>query len=293
MKKHMFLWFLLAALLTGCNFVSTDSVERKGCSGEDCLLVYDGVEYQKFDTELQARTGKIAETENEFQYRLYNHDEYITSGNSITNQFRIMKRVNEQLETVYEHDDNDEGIFPFAYINNQYIFSIMDYSEENQQFVGLFYLNEENKLEKLQTAVNDQTEKIFGIGVSGNNKMYTLLFENEVQNLYETDPTLSTFKLVAEEVNQNISTYQDKACYVKSEAIYCGDQLLKELKGGVAQAWVLEDKYILAVDETGNYQLMKIESDDILFSGKSFIGFEQKSSELIIFSEGKMEKVEG
>lgn len=293
MKKHVIIWLLLAAFIIGCDSAFTESKGKIGCSEQDCLLVYDGVEYQTYDTKLKARTGKIDETENEFQYRLYNNDEYITSGNSITNQFRIMKRVKEQLETVYVHNNDNEGIFPFASINNQFIFSVMEYSDESQKFVGLFYLNTNNKLEKLQTATNEQTEKIFGIGISGDNKMYTLLFENGVQNLYETDSSLSTFKLVAKEVNQNISMYKDKVCYVKSENLYCGDQLFKELSGGVTQAWVINDQYILSVDDTGNYQLMNIKTNNKLFSGTGFIGFENKHSELILFSEGKMEKVEG
>ncbi|MCA1322354.1 hypothetical protein LC085_20965 [Bacillus tianshenii] len=293
MKRHLVLWLLLAGYLIGCDIASTESLEQKGCKGEDCLLVYDGVEYHTFDTKLMARTGRINDKENEFQYRLYNNDEYITSGNSITNQFRIMKRVNERLETVYEHNNDQEGIFPFAFADDRYIFSVMDYSNESQKFVGLFYLNGKNKLEKLQTAQNEQTDKIFGIGISTGNSVYTLLYEDGVQNLYRTNPALTEFELVAEEVNQNISTYQEKVCYVKSESMYCGDGLLKEFKHAVELAWVVSDKYILSVDDTGNYQLIDIEGGKVRVSGKGFIGFEEKPSELMIFSDGKLERVEG
>lgn len=293
MKRHVVLWVLLMGFLIGCDIASTESLEQKGCKEEDCMLVYDGVEYHTYDTKLMARTGKINDKENEFQYKLYNNDEYITSGNSITNQFRIMKRVNEQLETVYKHNNDEEGIFPFAVVDDRYIFSVMDYSNDSQKFVGLFYLNEKNKLEKLQTAQYEQTEKIFGIGISAGNNVYTLLFENGVQNLYRTNQSLTEFDLVAEEVNQNISTYQEEVCYVKSQSMYCGDELLSEFNDGVALAWVVNDKYILSVDDTGNYQLMDIEGKKIRISGKGFIGFEEKPSELLIFSDGKLEKVEG
>lgn len=293
MKRHLVLWLILAGYLIGCDIASTESLEQKGCKEEDCLLVYDGVEYHTFDTRLMARTGRINDKENEFQYRLYNNDEYITSGNSITNKFRIMKRVNEQLETVYEHNNDAEGIFPFAFVDDRFIFSVMDYSNESQKFVGLFYLNGKNKLEKLQTAQNEQTDKIFGIGISTGNSVYTLLYEDGVQNLYRTNPALTEFELVAEEVNQNISTYQEKVCYVKSESMYCGDGLLKEFKDAVELAWVVSDKYILSVDDTGNYQLIDIEGGKVRVSGKGFIGFEEKPSELMIFSDGKLERVEG
>jgi hypothetical protein len=290
MKKRLIIIMGMILALLGCSRDSSGTEEILGCSQENCILVYDGVEYITYDTTPKQRTGKISAKENDFQYRLSKHDQYITYGNSVTSEFKIMKRVNERLETVYVHPSKTEGIFPFAYLNNEPIFAVMDYDGNEQRFVGLFHLKK-NQLEQLPTKQNEKTKKIFGVGISANDQIYTLLHEDGVQNLYKTNISLSKFELIAKDVTQNLSTLTGDVCYIKEQTLYCGKEVLTKLQPNTVSAWVVGDQYILEVDDTGNYEVRAIKDKNLLLSGNKFIGFDEKSSEVWIYSEGKMEKL--
>ena len=291
MKKLFLFLFLILFILTGCE---QDAKEEfvLGCFEENCKLVYDGFEYLTYQPDKMSQTGKVSAEGNDFQYRLFNHDDYVTHGNSLTNGFKIMKRENEQLRTVYSHNNNNEGIYPFAYINGDYIFSVMDYSKDTQKFVGLFRLNEEHKLEQINTEMSEKSESIFGVGISAHDQIYTLLYENEKQNLYKTNLSLSEFELVAEDVNRPLSTLFDEVCYTKDQKLFCGQKMIKELTQDTATAWVLGNRYILEVDETAFYTVRDLDEQKLLFSGMDFIGFDIKSSEIIIYCDGDVKILE-
>lgn len=287
MKKFLFLCIVLVLHLSGCvqgELVHTDNL---GCYNEKCKLVYDGFQYHTYDTELFSLTGKVDTTHNEFQYRLPKNDLYVTSGNSITNNFKIMKKEKEQLQTVYEHNNDKDAIFPVGVIDDNYIFAIIDYDSNMQTFKGFFQLNHKNELEQLKTERNEKTEKIFGIGISSSNSIYLLLYENEKQNLYKTNLSLSEFELVAENVSQNLSLHSDEVCYLKDKKLYCGSKVMKELEEGTVFAWVI-DRYVLEVNEIGIYEIRDIKNHEILYSGSDFIGVNETSSEITIYSEGQM-----
>jgi hypothetical protein len=290
MKKRLIIIMGMILALLGCSRDSSGTEEILGCLNENCILVYDGVEYITYDTTSKQRTGKISAKENDFQYRLSKHDQYITYGNSVTSEFKIMKRDNERLETIYVHPSKTEGIFPFAYLNNEPIFAVMDYDSNEQRFVGLFHLKK-NQLEQLPTKQNEKTKKIFGVGISANDQIYTLLHEDGVQNLYKTNISLSKFELIAKDVTQNLSTLSGDVCYIKEQTLYCGKEVLTKLQPNTVSAWVVGDQYILEVDDTGNYEVRAIKDKNLLLSGNKFIGFDEKSSEVWIYSEGKMEKL--
>ncbi|AIM16314.1 hypothetical protein HW35_08565 [Bacillus sp. X1(2014)] len=290
MKKQLAIILGMILTLFGCSRDSSGTEEILGCSKENCILVYDGVEYITYDTTSKQRTGKISTKENDFQYRLSKHDQYITYGNSVSSEFKIMKRVNERLETIYVHPSKTEAIFPFAYVKDEPIFAVMDYDGDKQKFIGLFHLKK-NQLEQLPTKQNEKTKKIFGIGISANDQIYTLLHEDGVQNLYKTNINLSKFELIAKDVTQNLSTLYGDVCYMKDQTLYCGKQVLTKLQPKTVLAWVVGDQYILEVDDIGNYEVRAVKDKQLLLSGNKFIGFDEKSSEVRIYSEGKMEKL--
>ncbi|MBN8193350.1 hypothetical protein JI667_14465 [Bacillus sp. NTK074B] len=285
MKKFLFLAFSLLVFMSGCDEQAGVKSEVLGCSGGDCALVYDGVQYLTYDEKVKSSTGKVDATENEFQYRLPGNDEYVTSGNSMTNEFTILKRENNRLEPVYKHDNDKEAIFPVAVVDEKYIFAIMEYSSDQQVFKGLYKLTDQNKLEKLKTEENDMTKHIFGVGISSNDQFYVLLNEDGKQNVYHTDLSLSSFELVAEDVSQNLSAHEGDVCYVKEEAFFCGDQKIKELEDGTVFAWAL-DEYIVEVNDTGKFEVRGFKDQKLLKSGNQFIGFDDHSSKLIIYSDG-------
>lgn len=293
MKKILVLWIFLMMFLLGCNREASNTVELLGCSKDDCKLVYDGVKYHTYDTKLKLLTEEIGLEDNDFQYRLSKNDMYVTYGNSITNQFKILKRKNEQFETVYSHKNNEEAIFPFAYVDNQYVFLVMNYTDNKQSFVGLFHLNDKNKLEQLSTEKNEKTKNIFGVSISSNNNIYILLYEDGVQNLYKTNLSLSNFDLIATDVTQNLSTLSGEVCYIKNQKLFCGKTVLIELQAKTVLTWVVGDQYILEVDDTGNYEVRDIKDKKLILSGTDFIGFDENLSEVTIYSEGRMEKLEG
>lgn len=287
MKKYLFLCVYLMFLLSSCDQKSTDYSEVIGCSDEKCRLVYDGLQYYTYDMELTSQTEKINPADNEFQYRLHENDLYITSGNSITNNFKIMKNENEQLQTVYEHKNNREAIFPIAVIDDHYIFSIIEYVDDDHIFKGLFQLNDQHELEPLQIDTSEKTKHIFGIGLSSENNMFLLLHEDGKQNLYKTNASLSVFELVAKDVSQNLSTLAGDVCYTKEQQLFCGNKVMKKLEAGTIFSWVL-DPYILEVDDIGNYEVRDITGHQVLHTGSDFIGFTKKVGEVIIYSDGKM-----
>ncbi|MEI5909719.1 hypothetical protein WAK64_22275 [Bacillus spongiae] len=285
-------WLCFIPFLMSCNQETVDTEENLGCKVKNCKLVYDGVNYYTYDIEEMVNRDKIDSTDNEFEYRLYNNDEYITKGNSITNRFKILKRNNEQFQTIYSHENDSEAIFPLAVVDSQYIFAVMDYSGDEQSFKGLFKLNEENDLEQLETMKNEMSEKIFGIGMSSENNMYTLLFEDGQQNLYETNLSLSKFDLIAEGVSQNLSSFGEDICYMKDQQLLCGQKVMKNLEPVVVLSWVVGDKYILEVDDTGNFEVSELNGGEIIVNGTDFIGFEETLSEVSIYCDGKIEKLE-
>lgn len=291
MRMLLFLGFSLLLFMSGCDQKAGVKSEAIGCSGEDCKLVYDGVQYLTYDEKGKTSTGKIDSTENEFQYRLPGNDQYVTSGNSITNDFSILKKENDRLEPVYEHDNDKEAIFPVAVVDKAYIFAVMEYSGDEQVFKGLFKLTDKHKLEKLKTEDNDMTKKIFGVGISSNDQFFVLLSEDGKQNLYHTDLSLSSFELVAEDVSQNLSAHEGDVCYVKDKTFFCGDQKIKELEDGTVFAWAVDD-YILEVNDTGKFEVRDFKDQKLLQSGNQFIGFDKSSSKLTIYSQGNVTELE-
>ncbi|TMU87107.1 hypothetical protein FGG79_02920 [Bacillus sp. BHET2] len=287
MRMLLFLGFSLLLFMSGCDQQAGVKSEALGCTGGDCKLVYDGVQYLTYDEKLKSSTGKIDATENEFQYRLPGNDQYVTSGNSMTNEFTILKRENNRLETVYEHDNDKEAIFPVAVVDKKYIFSVMEYSGDQQVFKGLFKLTDKNKLEKLKTEENEMTKKIFGVGISSNDQIFVLLNEEGKQNVYHTDLSLSSFELVAADVSQNLSAHEGNVCYSKEETFYCGNQKIKKLEDGTVFVWAL-DNYILEVNDSGKFEVRDFKNQKLLQSGTQFIGFDESSSKLIIYSDGDM-----
>ncbi|MCR8848207.1 hypothetical protein NQ095_07320 [Rossellomorea sp. SC111] len=285
MKKLLFLLFILLLFISGCDERAGVKSEALGCSGEDCKLVYDGVQYLTYNEKSKSSTGKVDVTENEFQYRLPGNDEYVTSGNSMTNEFTILKRENERLEPVYEHDNDKEAIFPVAVMDEKYIFAIMEYAEDQQVFKGLFKLTEKNKLEKLKTEDNEMTRKIFGVGISSDDQFFVLLNEDGKQNVYHTDLSLSSFDLVAEDVSQNLSAHEGDVCYMKEGTFFCGDKKIKKLEDGTVFAWALGND-ILEVNDTGKFEVRDFKDQKLLESGNQFIGFDSDSSKLTIYSDG-------
>ncbi|MDQ0226528.1 hypothetical protein [Metabacillus niabensis] len=287
MKRFLFLLIGLILLIYGCDQDAEINNENLGCSGENCKLVYDGSQYHTYDIKIKSLTGKIDSTDNEFQYRLPGNDLYVTSGNSIENNFKIMKNENERLHTVYEHKNNKEAIFPIAVIDDNYIFAVMEYTSEEQTFKGFFQLNEKDELEQIKTESNEKTEKIFGVGISSNNNIFLLLHDEDRQDLYKTNLSLSKFELVAKDVSQNLSTFSGDVCYLKTHKIFCGNKVLKELEEGSVFAWVL-DEYILEVNDMGSYEVRDVNDQKLLHSGTEFIGFDISPSEVIIYSDSKM-----
>lgn len=292
MKRFSFLWICLILLLIGCDLAAGVKSESLGCSSEDCKLVYDGVQYHTYDMKLKSLSGKIDSADNEFQYRLSSNDLYVTSGNSITNGFKIMKNENERLQTVYEHKNRKEAIYPVGVIDNNHIFAVMEYDSDKQTFIGLFqFNNDKNNLKQLKTERNEKTEKIFGVGISSENNIFLLLNEDEKQNLYKTDLSLSKFELVAENVSQNLSTLSGEVCYIKDQKLFCGNKVIKELDEETVLAWVV-DKYILEVNATGKYEVSELTDQKLLHSGSDFIGFDERPSEINIYSNNKMLELE-
>ncbi|NMH68094.1 hypothetical protein HF072_04810 [Bacillus sp. RO3] len=292
MRMLLFIGMTMFLLLSGCDEQAGGKYETAGCSGEDCRLVYDGVQYFTYDTKVKSSTGKLDSTENEFQYRLPGNDEYVTSGNSITNEFKILKMVNERFQTVYEHKNDQEALFPVGVMDEQYIFAVMEYSEDQQTFKGLFQLNEEDELEQLKTEKNEKTESIFGVGISSENHLFLLLNEEDKQNVYQTDLSLSTFELVAEDISQNISARSGEVCYVKAETFFCGREAVKELEEGTVFAWAA-GSFIVEVDDSGGFEVREIADQRLVQSGSHFLGFDVDGSSLTIYSDGNVYELEG
>lgn|GEM_PF-1704693 len=292
-KLFIFPLCLLLLVMMGCSKATDKKEEIIGCTEEDCALVYDGFEYVAYNTSLKSQVGKIIAKDNEFQYRLFQDDKFITSGNSMTNHFKIMERSNTRLLTVYEHDKDNEALFPFAIIDGQYAFAVMEYAGEEQKFVGLFRLNESGKLEQLQTVQSEMANKIFGVGIHADNNIYTLLYDNGKQDLYKTDRSLASFELVAKDVNRTLSTRNGDVCYMKDQSMYCGQASVQKLEPGTALAWVISDSYVLEVDDTGDYQVKALQGGKLLLSGSRFIGYDRDGSKLVIYCEEKMEVLEG
>ncbi|GFN31239.1 hypothetical protein [Paenibacillus xylaniclasticus] len=295
MRKSLIFVLVLCLLLVmmGCSKAADKKEEIIGCTEEDCALVYDGAEYITYNTTLKSKSGKISSEDNEFQYRLFQDDRYITSGNSMTNHFKIMERSNTRLLTVYEHDNENEALFPFAIIDGQYVYAVMEYKGDRQKFVGLFRLNSSGDLEQLKTNQSEMTDKIFGIGIHAEDNVYTLLYDNGKQDLYKTDPSLASFELVAEDVSRTLSTLKDEVCYMKDQSLYCGKAPVQKLNAGTALAWVIADRYVLEVDDTGNYQVKELQDGKELLSGARYIGYNHDGSQIVIYSEGKMDVLEG
>lgn len=292
MRKLHFLLFLLSILiLHGCNNDESDP-SISNCISDDCIPVYDGYKIVKYDLGNSSSLGYWNTKENQFQYTFNKNDEYITSGNSISNHFGIFKKVGNRYEQVYQHQSESDAIFPFAVVDGIYLFSKIDYSNNNMVLKGIYKIDSKGKLTKINTNDSEKTRNIIN-SISDENKIFCTLTENGVVNLYEVDVTLSTFDLVNTDVNgAYLSTLSGQPCYEKEGQFFCNREYLLNLENDSLFAAIVGNKFILEVSESGYYKVMNIHDKKTIKSGNDYIGYHETEKKITLYTEGKIEELE-
>ncbi len=285
-KKISFLISLLIVLImSGCSENLDDKKNNSTAGDENVTLVYDGAKLIKFDRSKKLALEPWDTRDNQFQYMFFKTAKYITSGNSISNKFEILKKTGDSYSNVYRLNDDKEAIFPLANIFDEYLFMIVSYSGNTNELVDVVEINSSGKIKKLNLALSDKAKKVFS-GISTNQgDIYTLLHENDVANLYKTNKSLSKFDLIASDVNESaLSTNKEEVVYSKQNYLYSGIRQIKKLNKETVLAKVISDKYILQVMIDGKFIVEDMSTNTILLGHSDYLGYQEENNKVSFFT---------
>ena len=129
MKNIIYTTFLFTLLL---GLTSCGNLEKELNAKENNVnyILYNPFLHQLI--EYDEKTGKDIlwkDKDNQFQYQVPNSDDLYIDGNSLTNNFSLIKVTGNNIESLYNFGKN-EGAFPISLIDNKLYF-IHTYYDSN------------------------------------------------------------------------------------------------------------------------------------------------------------------
>lgn len=301
MRKYIFVCCLIL-ILTACHNTGYDKdntikvSNSKDCSTiSNCTLVYDSFEMLLYDTKKKDIISPLNPENDVFQYTLYDDNHFITSGKTgkdTTTPFTIYQNINNQkLLEVYQTKDKHEGIYPFAIIDGEPIFLVLNHQNNEQSFKGIYRLLED---ELILITKNDQGKNIYK-GISTNNIIYFLSYDesSDIVNIYKTDKELKKFELIAEDIDSSeISTLNDEVCYTKGNKFICNNTTDFSIESGVVITKLISNKFLLKIKDDHSFSITDISKNTVIGKGKDYIGYQVEEYILKIYSNGHILELE-
>ncbi|WP_088839329.1 hypothetical protein [Listeria sp. ILCC792] len=295
LKKIAFLMFLLAVLtISGCSKNQNDEVNNSNEVNKNIKLVYDGAKLIKFDMSEESALEPWDLRSNQFQYTFFKSAKYITSGNSISNNFEILKKAGDSYSSIYHLKSDKEALFPLASIGDEHLFIVVKYLDDTNELVDLLEIDRSGKIKKMNLELSDKAKKVFSGISTDNGDIYTLLHENKMANLYKTNKMLSEFNLIATDVDENsLSTNKEEIVYTKKNYLYSGTKQIKKLAEGTTTAKIISDTYLLQVMADGEFIVEDLSTNNILLSYNDYLGYQENNDKISFFTSDNVYELGG
>ncbi|KMT60661.1 hypothetical protein X560_0789 [Listeria fleischmannii 1991] len=287
MLKKMFFFTLLCIVLiiSACSKKQNNVGSYQNEVNSQTNLIYDGAKLVKFDMSAKSAIEPWDTRSNQFQYTFADSDEYITSGNSGTNDFEILEKSDNDYKSVYHLKDDEEALFPLAKIGDEYLIMVVTYSNHTSELVDLLEIDRYGKIKKMNLKLSNKAKNVFSGISSSSGDVYVLVNENDMANLYKTNQMLSEFDLIATDVGESdLSFYKDEIVYIKKDDLYSGAKRIKKLDEGTVSAKVIADKYILQVMANGSFTVEDIVTNRTLLQHNDFLGYQEDNKKINFFT---------
>lgn len=215
-------------IISACSKEQNNEASYQNELNNHINLVYDGAKLVKFDMTAKSALEPWNTSSNQFQYMFGNSDKYITSGNSLSNDFEILKKSGNNYKSVYHLKDNKQALFPLAQIGDEYLFMVITYSNHNNKLVDLLVIDKSEKIKEMNLKLSNKAKNVFSGISSSSGDVYVLVNENDMANLYKTNKKLSEFVLIATDIGESdLSFYKDEIVYIKKDDLYSGAKRTK------------------------------------------------------------------
>ncbi|MFE3574037.1 hypothetical protein [Lysinibacillus sp. NPDC059133] len=231
--------------------------------------------------------------ENEFQYNFKEYSDILTSGNSITNNFSIIRYTETGVKTLLKLPTN-EALFPLTFDNkdNMYFCRIYynDDKTEKKRVISK-YSKKDNQLDDLAIDVG----KLMDVSVIGKKIFFTSYNEKEQKyELYESSLTgKNEIKMIESNLEDSDIYNINEELYLKSAEGKLVSQVKEYPSGEITVAykdWLL----FLDVNENNSQDLRiySIDSEKYIYKTENLNGYNLNGYRLTIFKDDSTKKVD-
>ncbi|MGE7676173.1 hypothetical protein ACQKMV_21870 [Lysinibacillus sp. NPDC094403] len=233
------------------------------------------------------------DTENEFQYNFKEYSDILTSGNSITNNFSIIRYTETGVKTLLKLPAN-EALFPLTIDNkdNMYFCRIYynDDKTEKKRVISK-YSKKDNQLDDLAIGVG----KLMDVSVIGKKLFFTSFDEKEQK--YELYESSLKGKNEIEMIESNLEGSEiyniNGELYLKSAEGKLVSQVKEYPSGEITIAykdWLL----FLDVKENSsqNLRIYSIDSEKYIYKTENLNGYNLNGYRLTIFKDDSTKKID-
>ncbi len=293
MKKTALIFFLILMLLNICSCEQAKSNNTVlQANGTENIIIYD-----KFDQQLVLYNKNNHSIEsskpvdNFFYFEFDTRSNYYTSGHSINNGFKILKKENNLVRVVYELKSKSQAIFPFATNGEKNIFMIQDDNDKLHRKIADF------NGEKL--AYFDNVKGCIEKGVIIGNTLYYTVYESEKEKY-------TLYSVNIENISNQPSLIEDG---LESKDIYSyNDELYKSTKKEIfndhnrfkkAELNYFDDtnNVLLQIGVDQKRALLKLDivntkSKNIQKTVDNVIGYDINNNILTVYCFGGIEKID-
>lgn len=285
---------IIISLFSFIKFKGSSENDGSGINTEEVyVLDYWDQKIKVYNRETYKFIRYWKDIENEFQYNFKEYSDILTSGNSITNNFSIIRYTETGVNTLLKLPAN-EALFPLTIDNkdNMYFCRIYynDDKTEKKRVISK-YLKKDNQLDDLAINVG----KLMDVSIIGEKLFFTSYDEKEQK--YELYESSLTGKNEIQMIKSNLEGSEiytiNGELYLKSAEEKLVSQV-KEYPSGeitiVYKDWLL----FLEVRENGskNLRIYSIDSKKYIYKTENLNGYNLNGYKLTIFKDDSTNKVD-
>ena len=291
------LWLVVLFFLTGCAKVSSEKYQNDykniEIKNEKEFLLYNVVREQLgIYHEDSCEWEPLYREKNTFQYVFDNDSDYVVSGNSVDNEFVLLKLSDDRKKLVkmFELNDNEKCFFPLAKNDDEWYYVMYAGNEDAKTDRRIIRFTNEYDIEEIL-----QSDKMITSGTMVGNKLYYSAYDkkSDQYHLYWIDPERDRTEvdMKKETGERTVFQYNNEICLSDSDYIYIGKKKIPL-------------KYINYVKEDYMIQFYANKADDMVCTierisdGKKLgtflypINFQFKEHDIVVYCEGKVYHVD-